>query len=272
MKAYENIPHGTQLFPCGIHDTLCKNGFVLHPHMHREFEFLVLEKGRAKLYIENEELEISAGEGVFINAEELHTGIKADNEEAKFFAVVFAPEIFGNFAMDIIMQKYVEPVIRKKIRPRRRLDKKCVELLIRVHKADNELMIKALLFEIWNLCIQGANKNTETLKNKNVDDMKMMMNYIKDNYSRDVSLEEMAAYLNISKGFLCRQFSRIMHMTPFEYLSRIRIEKSCEMLKATDLSIGEIATSCGFNSFAYFSKIFRQKVGVSPREYRKGVM
>lgn len=269
MKDYENIRHGTELFPIGIHDTVCKTGFVLYPHIHREFEFFVMEQGRGTVYIEDERFEIKEGEGLFINAEELHIGTKTDENEASFFAVVFAPEIFGNFATDVIMRKFVEPVLQKRIQPKRRLDEKSVELLRRVHKADNELVIKSLLFEIWDICIRSADKNADTPKNKNVDDVKLIMNYIKNNCGRDVTLEEMAAYLNVSKGFLCRRFSRVLHMTPFEYLIRIRIEKGCEMLKNTDLSVGEIATRCGFNSFAYFSKLFREKVGITPREYRK---
>lgn len=268
MKKYENMRHGTETFPVGIHDTVCKKGFSLYPHIHREFEFFVMEEGCGTVYIEDEKFEIKQGEGLFINAEELHIGIKTNEEEAKFFAVVFAPEIFGNFAMDIIMQKYVEPVIKRRIHMQRRLSEKTVALLKRVHEADNELMIKSLIFEIWDICIRSAEKNADMLKNKSVDDMKMMMNYIKDNYNRDITLEEMAAFLNVSKGFLCRQFSRVLHMTPFEYLIQIRIDKGCELLKNTDLSVGEIATSCGFNSFSYFSKIFREKVGVTPREYR----
>lgn len=268
MKKYENLRHGTETFPIGIHDTLCKHGFALYPHIHREFEFFVMEEGSGTIYIEDERFDIKKGEGLFINEEELHIGIKTNEEEAKFFAVVFAPEIFGNFAMDIIMQKYVEPVIKKRIQPKRRLDEKCVSLLKRVHEADNELMIKALLFEIWDICIRSAEKNADMLENKSIDDMKVMMSYIKENYNRDITLEEMAAFLNVSKGFLCRQFSRVLHMTPFEYLIQIRIDKGCEMLKNTDLSVGEIATSCGFNSFSYFSKIFRERVGITPREYR----
>lgn len=268
MKNYENVRHGTETFPVGIHYTVCKKGFSLYPHIHREFEFFVMEEGYGTVYIEDEKFEIKQGEGLFINSEELHIGIKTNDNEARFFAVVFAPEIFGNFATDIIMQKYVEPVIKKRIQIQKRLDDKCVALLKRVHEADNELVIKALLFEIWDMCIRSAKKNSDVPKNKSIDDMKMMMNYIKDNYNRAVTLEEMAAFLNVSKGFLCRQFSKVLHMTPFEYLIRIRIDKGCEMLKNTDLPVGEIATRCGFNSFGYFSKIFRERVGISPREYR----
>ncbi len=268
MKKYEDMQHGKSDFPIGIHHTTCNRGFSLYPHIHREFEFLVMEEGRGIIYIENEKVEIKAGEGIFVNSEELHIGVKTDSERAKFFAVVFAPEIFGNFGMDVIMQKYVEPVIKGKIRPERRIEKEGVELLCRMHKEKSELKIKAMLFEVWDICIKGA-KREEAEKSKSVEEIKRVLAYIRENYDKEITLEDMAGFINISKSYLCREFKRVLHMSPFDYLTQIRIDAACEMLKNTQSSIGEIATMCGFNSFSYFSKIFSERVGVSPREYRK---
>ena len=269
MKKYENMKHGTDDFPVGIHNTICENGFALYPHIHREFEFLVMEEGRGTVYIENEKFEIKEGEGVFINSEELHIGVKTDNIKASFFAIVFAPEVFGNFAMDIIMQKYVEPVIKNKIRPKRLLDEKTVGVLRKIRNTESELEIKALLYTAWDLCIKGAEKSPDSSKTKVVEDMKAVISYIQENCGKDITLEDMADYLKISRSYLCREFKKVVHMTPFEYLLEIRIDQGCKMLENTDLSIGEIAGKCGFNSFSYFTKIFGEKVGCSPKEYRR---
>ncbi|MBQ8540503.1 MAG: AraC family transcriptional regulator [Clostridia bacterium] len=268
MKIYENLRHGTDEFPVGIHDTICSHGFSLYPHIHREFEFLVMTEGKGTVYIENEKFEIKAGEGLFINSEELHIGIKTDNEPARFFAVVFAPEVFGNLAMDTIVQKYVKPVIEKQVRAPRRLDEAVIELLYKVHEKPGELKIKALLYDIWDKCLAMCEKCSEGARSKAVDEMKTVMEYMRENCHRSIALEDMAKHINISKGYLCREFRRVIHMTPFEYLTRLRIDKSCDMLKSTDLSVGCIAERCGFNSFSYFTKIFREKMGCSPKEYR----
>lgn len=269
MKKYENMKHGTEDFPVGIHDTVCQSGFALYPHIHREFEFLVMKKGKGTVYIENEKFEIGEDEGVFINSEELHIGIKTDNEPAEFFAIVFAPEVFGNLHMDAIARKYVEPVIKKKICPQKRLEKNVVELLCKVHENPGELKIKSLLYDIWDKCIKDSEKSTDISRSKAVDEMKAVMEYIRENCDKSISLDDMARSVNISKGYLCREFKKVVHMTPCEYLTQIRIDKGCDMLENTDLSIGEIAERCGFNSFSYFTKIFGEKLGCSPREYRQ---
>lgn len=269
MKIYENMKHGTEEFPVGIHNTKCPNGFSLYPHIHREFEFLVMTKGRGTLYIETEKFELREGEGVFINSEELHIGIKTDNEESEFFAIVFSPEFFGSQIRNSIMQKYVEPVIKRKIRPKRRIDKSVIELLKLVYENPNELKIKSLLYEIWDICLRDAEKSFDAEKYKSIEEMKAVMEFIRENYHRNISLSDMADSINVSCGYLCREFKRVLYMTPFEYLIRVRIDKGCELLKNTDLSIGEIGEKCGFNSFSYFTKKFGEKMGRTPKEYRQ---
>lgn len=59
-----------------------------------------------------------------------------------------------------------------------------------------------------------------------------------------------------------------MKRTPFSYLNQYRIERSCELLVNTDLSISDIALRAGFNSFSYYSKRFRKIMHCTPSEYR----
>ncbi len=270
MKQYEGQKHGTDSFPVGIYNTVFNDGFSLYPHIHREFEFLVMNEGRGILYIEEEKFEIKKGEGVFINSEELHIGVKTDSEKAEFYAVVFAPEIFGSAFGDKVFDKFVEPVLSGKIQFNKKIDKDSVSLVEKIFKnRDNELCVKACLFEIWNNLFKYAKETPQAAGNKNIEDIKKVMEYMTNHCSEQLSLEDIASFANMSKGYLCRQFTSFVHRTPFEYLIDVRIDKSCEYLKNTNLSIGEIATRCGFNSFSYFSKVFREKMGCSPKDYRK---
>ena len=282
MDYYESLNHGTGGFPVGIHDTTCEKGFSLYPHIHREFEFLVVKKGSGKMYVDGEEYDIKAGDAVFINSEELHVGIGVDENEAEFFAVVFAPEVFGSFGEDVIMNRYILPVMNKTVKFQRvypgniSRQKNVCELLEELHEAHAlgsdgfELKIKSLLMQIWQLCFESRKQETDrNYSDRTIEDMKKVFLYIREEYASPLSLEDMAMEVNMSREYFCRRFSELMHMTPFEYLLRIRIENSCRLLGGTDMTIGEIATECGFNSFSYFSKIFKRITGCSPREYRR---
>ncbi len=264
MKQYEGLRHGTYDFPVGIHDTLCENGFSLYPHIHREFEFLIMREGEGVLYIEEEKLRLKKGEGVFINSEKLHIGIKTNSERAEFFAVVFSPEVFGNsFA------KFALPVIEGEVEFEKVITEDMVQILFKIHEnRENELLVKSYIFLLWNMCFENARVLRNVKERKGGEEIKRAMAYIREHLCEEITLDDMAECAQMSKSYFCRRFNSLVHMTPFKYLNEIRIEKSCEMLKNTNLPIGEIALKCGFNSFSYYSKLFCEKMGCTPREYK----
>ena len=93
--------------------------------------------------------------------------------------------------------------------------------------------------------------------------------YIETNYSYPVTVEDVAAYVGISRSHLFRSFQTYMGKSPKEFLSEYRIKQACHLLKETDLSVSAIAYSVGFENNLYFSKAFKKHKGVSPSEYRK---
>lgn len=279
MADYEKFSHGTPEFPIGVHDTHYSDGFWLYPHIHREFELLVLEEGTGTMFIDGCEQSVSAGEGVFVNSHFLHLGQKKDVSECRFFAIVFAPEAFGRFGSDAVTDKYVRPVMENKISlpvyfGREEVwQREVIDRARNIHRLNGEkpvgyeIMIKSELFAIWSLCFSHSSP-CEKGKADSLKDMIAVMEYIRAEYASPLTLRDMAAKINMSEGHFCRKFSAAMHMSPFEFLLKIRIDNSCRLLLDTDLPIGDIAMRCGFNSFSYFGKKFRAATGLTPKEYR----
>ena len=76
----------------------------------------------------------------------------------------------------------------------------------------------------------------------------------------------MAHHCDISERYLRILFAQHLKITPLDYLNQLRINKSIELLRNTELSIKEISFQCGFQSPQYFSRIFKQQTGKTPRE------
>ena len=93
--------------------------------------------------------------------------------------------------------------------------------------------------------------------------------FIGKSYDKNLSLEEYAALCNMSKFHFLRTFKQVTGQTPFDYRTNIRIENAKVMLEEGTLSVAEIGEITGFSSPAYFSDIFKKRVGVSPAKYRK---
>jgi YesN/AraC family two-component response regulator len=92
--------------------------------------------------------------------------------------------------------------------------------------------------------------------------------YIWENYTRKISLQEIADASGLSAPYFSTIFKDEMGENLSSYLNRLRVEKASRMLLETDLSLSEIAGSCGFEDQSWFSKIFKSYTGVSPGKYR----
>ena len=93
--------------------------------------------------------------------------------------------------------------------------------------------------------------------------------YITSNYSYPITVEDIAAYVGLSRSHLFRSFQAVLGVSPKEYLTDFRIKQSCYLLKHSDLSVTAIANSMGFDNSLYFSKTFHKIKGMSPKDYRK---
>lgn len=88
-------------------------------------------------------------------------------------------------------------------------------------------------------------------------------------YGERVRVSELAAAAEYSVNQFGRVFQQLFQMKPVEYLQRLRLEKSVELLRGSQLSMCDVGLRCGFYDQSAFSKAFRQRYGVSPRRFRE---
>jgi AraC family transcriptional regulator len=100
--------------------------------------------------------------------------------------------------------------------------------------------------------------------------IRRLLDYIEQNLGGDLSLEAMAAEVELSPLYLVRAFRSTVGKSPHQYVVGRRVEHARRLLAGTDLPIAEIALAAGFSSQSHLSNWFRRMVGVSPAQYRKG--
>lgn len=96
-----------------------------------------------------------------------------------------------------------------------------------------------------------------------------VMAYVKDNIQQEMTTELLAGIVCVTKAHLGRLFRETLGQSPIQFVLRTRIQHAQRLLMTTKHSIAAIAREVGFNDVSYFVRVFRQKIGFTPQEYRE---
>ncbi|MBB3424524.1 AraC family transcriptional regulator [Rhizobium sp. BK312] len=99
--------------------------------------------------------------------------------------------------------------------------------------------------------------------------LQRVLEYIEQNLSRDLSLNELATIAGVSKTIFVYRFKNSMKETPHRYLIRARVRRGQELLVRSKMPIADIAVICGFADHAHFTSVFKRIMGNTPSAYRK---
>ena len=132
------------------------------------------------------------------------------------------------------------------------------------------------IYKCSGLCYQLLLELCCLLKNEKLpgDDIKNeiltpVLTHIEENFKRDLPVSELVSISGVSHQYLGRIFRAAMGTSIEKYIRRRRIWESKTLLLESDLTIGEIARSCGFSDAGYFSTVFRREEKLTPAEYRR---
>jgi two-component system response regulator YesN len=131
--------------------------------------------------------------------------------------------------------------------------------------SDYDQMKDWFVDKVANACRNITSRKEESSNNV-VDIAK---EYIKNNYSKPLSLDEVSYMVNISPYYFSKIFKEGTGENFIEYLTNIRIEKAKELLSNSDYSMKEICVMVGYSDPNYFSRSFKKNVGVTPTEYKE---
>jgi AraC-like DNA-binding protein len=102
------------------------------------------------------------------------------------------------------------------------------------------------------------------------DALQRVMRYVREHLGEEISLNDAAAAAMLSPNYLAHLLKKQTDRTFTELVTERRLERAKELLLTSSLRIGDIALQCGFSDADYFSRRFRQQIGVTPRQFRQG--
>lgn len=276
----ETISHGTSEYPFKFYDENMDmfDFYCIDWHWHSELEIMMVEKGTVECYAGTEHFAVKEGQAIFINSKVMHKF--TSNKAAVIPNILFSPE-FISPKESLIYKKFVAPVLQSSSNYQIFTPEKHQKILgllqgiIKTQKKANlcEIITAQKLIELWTLIFQNTDFHTQkkeaSVSIRRQAQLQLMMEYIHENYSEAITLEQIAASANVSKSTALNLFSEFLNDTPVNYLITFRLKKAADLLKSTENKIDFIALETGFESNAYFCRRFKKFFGITPGKYRK---
>lgn len=251
-------------------------------HWHKYIQISYVLEEQIIFQVDGKEIILNPKEGIIFNSNVLHQ-IKPYKDNGKMISIMFDSNLISGGEQSLINKKYVNRLIKnsnlnfivlKKDLSWQNQILQYVENTYSIYNKKEyayELEVVNNLNCIWLNLIRNLKDEIEKSNNKTSPDdyrVKLAINYIKENYNHEITLDDIAKSCNVSKSECCRSFKRILKTTPFEYLMEYRILKATEYLYHTDESISNICINVGFNGISYFGKIFKKYMHCTPSQYR----
>ncbi|MBO0457077.1 AraC family transcriptional regulator [Enterococcus hulanensis] len=134
-------------------------------------------------------------------------------------------------------------------------------------KKENLFCTMASSFILFDTIDRMNLKTDDTTQSEHL--FKNILNYIDDNMSENLSVNQISEANSIDRTYLYKLFQTHKGIGPSEYIQNLKLQKACSLLRKSSLTITEIAYETGFSSSSYFSKFFHSKLAISPSTYRK---
>lgn len=99
--------------------------------------------------------------------------------------------------------------------------------------------------------------------------VRKVIDYVEEHYGEMITREDLGEAACLNPVYLARIFKTRTGKTMGNYILDVKVEKAKEMLKGADMTVSEVSLAVGYDNFSYFSKLFKDRTGVSPKEYRK---
>ena len=132
----------------------------------------------------------------------------------------------------------------------------------------NDLVLESQLYRFFAILMKSL-RVKDCMHRGNNDYIRAAIQFIRNQYYTPVKVSDIAACVGINRSYLYTLFIQETGMSPNAYLSSFRLTRAAEMLNITGDSIEQIASSCGYQDAVVFSKAFKKKYGISPRQFRK---
>jgi AraC-like DNA-binding protein len=252
-------------------------------HVHREYELVLINKGRGTKFIGDKVSSFQEGDltligsnipHLFRNSEEHY--IKTNKLQASSIFIHFTIDFLGANFFDIPEMKLVNSLLKKSSLALDIGGKTKKFIITKLQNMNEEKAPQKLLSLLEILIKLSQSRDLTTILSSgfstgnsgDTDKISKVFEFIMKNYTKEIYVHEIASKLNMSVASFSRYFKNHTRKTFSDYVTEIRIGHACRLLMENNYGISEISYLSGFDNLSNFYRHFKKQIGIIPKEYR----
>ena len=248
-------------------------------HWHSAMEVMYILEGEVDVTVGGQTTVLLPGDVYLVDCAVPHSTKSLDGNKAVLIQIPYP--LLERYIPDITSRRFgfdchsQNPIVRTKILQLIEIIKQ-MQIVFEI-KPDGEILrFNSLVFEFLFQIYHNFSQEMETVEaqkeNKTFGRIQTILDYLDDNYSSPISLDEISKVACLQKEYFCHFFKKNMGITYTNYLNDLRLSKIRDDLVDTDLPVKLILEKHGFSNYKLFRKMFSETFGCTPTTYRKKLM
>lgn len=286
-KAWESLMSSSSFMPVIVKtiERYPDASWYMEPNRHEFYEMVYMRKGDAVFEIEEQPVSLGPNDIVIIKPRQAHKFIvKSESCDFIVLSFKFENKINGEYSevpledfLNFVSSRETGAFIALKVSQKNEI----IVLLNRIIKEressepGSDFLNHLLVLELFVLLSRALKMEWEnSIKSKSPklrELINISINFIHNNYERDIALGDIARFVFLSPSYFTRAFKEETGLSPISYLLKIRIERAKELLADTSLKISDIALNVGFSNQQRFNEMFKKYALLTPLQYRKKI-
>lgn len=238
------------------------------PHFHEYYVFGFIEKGQRHLVCKGTEYVINPGDILIFNPYDTHSCEQIDDKHLDYRALNINSSVIKKIVLDI-QDKVSLPYFQQNVLRHEKIAHILKELHMDILEQNKDFKKEELFLELLEtLLTVNSNINIQPAYNEVSADIQMICEYLENNYTKLIRLDTLSQMIHRNKYQLLRIFTKEKGITPYHYLETIRVNQAKSFLEKEIKPI-EVAALTGFSDQSHFTKSFKKRIGLTPKQYMK---
>ena len=245
-----------------------EKGFIFPGEAHAPLELTYMDKGSMHSVADGKDIVLNQGDLIIYGPDQWHMQYADVGVSASYITVTF--DLQGEYPRELFNHKFTipqsaVPLLQWMMKEHDRMDDFSADMLI--------CLLEALLITLLRDQVSPAESKLRTTNAVNSENeiIRRAQQFISAHVREKLTVPLVASHVDVSPSYLTALFRKNLQISPGEYMRRVKLQESKQMIREDNMNFTEIAAALQYSTVHHFSRQFKDKFGITPTEYAKSV-